>query len=147
MSMYKGENQILNSITVVNEEKVKEIVDNKLTEYDDNGLVDITNSVTINESVLSSATVQAYRKGYTVYISINGTYLSSPIMSTQRIITNLPEKYRPSYVVTTNSVAYSSTTTDIHCSRLVLGTGGTIDIGETNMTTNDAIRFGITYVV
>lgn len=129
------------------ESELKEIVDNKLTEYDDNGLVDITNSVTINESVLGSATVQAYRKGYMVYICIIGDYLGSPIMSTQRIIANLPEKYRPSYVLTTNSVAYSSKTTDIHCSRLVLSTSGTIDIGETNMTTNDSVRFGFTYIV
>jgi hypothetical protein len=111
---------------------------------DDTTLNLITDSVTKHLGVTS---VSAYRKGNMAYIYMTGTYTGSPASSTQAFLSDLPTKYRPKISQSVNVVSYKTVSPFVYPSRLMINSDGTVQLLETSMPTNTAIRMGFVYIV
>lgn len=112
-------------------------------DLNDNGLVDITNAVSVS---LGLASVYARRKNNLVYLEMYGTYTGVATIGTQQLLTSLPPKYRPSHDVIGAFLGYNSTQI-VAVARGTIKTDGQILLSESNWANGTIIRVGITYCV
>ena len=114
-------------------------------ENNDDGLVNITSQIT--DLRLGITNVYAYKKNNMVYLRIQGTYTGNQTSSTQRLLGELPQKYRPKveeqFAV---GLAYNSVAPNVYPARLVVYSDGHIDMAESAFPNGSQIRTGILYI-
>ena len=114
-------------------------------ENNDDGLVNITSQIT--DLRLGITNVYAYKKNNMVYLRIQGTYTGNQTSSTQRLLGELPQKYRPKveeqFAV---GLAYNSVAPNVYPARLVVYSDGHIDMAESAFPNGSQIRTGILYM-
>ena len=115
------------------------------TSLDDTDVVDITNQVT---KLMGVSVVKAKRKNNLVELHIDGAYTGSPTASSQEIIRNLPQKYRPSFYQSFVVSGYLSSGNYVYPSRITFSsTGAEVILGETSMPRTTNMRFDFIYMV
>ena len=114
------------------------------TNYDDEGLVDITSQVT---KYLGVTLVQAKRKNNLVYLYIGGTYSGQSTTSSQNFIAGLPSKYRPSFDQSGFALAGNNTSQRTVFGRGGINTDGAITLGETAWNNGTQIRSCFIYMI
>ena len=111
--------------------------------YDDSTLVDISSSVT---KALGVGIVRAKRRNNMVYLEIIGVYDGQPTNSSQNLVNNLPEKYRPSIDMQGFALlGYNNNFTSV--GRGIIYSSGLIVLGETEWLNGTQIRAGFVYFI
>lgn len=126
-------------------EKIK----NEFTSLDDNRIVDLSSVVTVNTDIAAGdPIIHICRKGFTVYLRIEFTYIGNATIKTTTLISGLPQKYTPSVRIISPLVAgFSPTNSTMYGSRLWIEADGTVKISETDMVKDTNARFAFTYLV
>ena len=116
------------------------------TNLDDNEVVNITSLLTRN---LGVSVVQAFRKNNIVHLYIYGSYTGSPSLSTQNLLSGLPQKYRPRIEELCQGFpvcAYTTNGSYLVLSRIGIKANGGVVLQETAMPNNSTMTFSVMYI-
>jgi hypothetical protein len=112
---------------------------------DDESVVDITSQVT---KLLGVNSVKVKRKNNLVSIVIDGGYSGSPTSSSQPLVRNLPEKYRPTFYQSFAVCGYLASGNYVYPSRVNFSSDfKDIILSETSMPRSTNLRFGFMYMI